>query len=103
MSFKQIPGKMIEVDMETGEETVLAMSWHIMPPAAHLCQTCGADHPEGAPHNRQSLYYQTVFHAEHGRTPTWEDAMAHCNDDVKQLTIETLEENGVDWRRKGEA
>jgi mannose/cellobiose epimerase-like protein (N-acyl-D-glucosamine 2-epimerase family) len=35
-----------------------------------------------APHNQQSLYYQYAFFGEHGRWPTWKDAVAHCAPEV---------------------
>ncbi len=103
MTVKKLPTTMIEVDLETGEETVHAITMDLLPPPADCCQVCGASHDERAPHNQQSLYYQTAFHADHGRSPTWEDAMEHCSEEVKKITISVLEENGVDWRRKKEA
>lgn len=60
------------------------------------CPMCGINHPEGQPHNPQSLAYQYKFYDEHGRWPTWKDAMEHCADDVKEFWISALKENGVD-------
>jgi hypothetical protein len=35
------------------------------------------------PHNQQSMYYQYRFYGIHGRWPTWADAVAHCDDEMK--------------------
>lgn len=51
----------------------------LLPPNPAVCQVCAADHQPEVLHNRQSLYYQTVFFWAVGRSPTWADAMAHCN------------------------
>lgn len=51
----------------------------LMPPSPGVCQVCAADHDPLFMHNRDSLYYQTLFLQEHGRAPTWSDAMAHCD------------------------
>ena len=55
----------------------------LLPPAPHLCQICAIDHPEEQPHNAQSLYYRWWFALNNGRSPTWNDAMNHCSEDVK--------------------
>lgn len=60
------------------------------------CPECTTEHPPGAPHNQQSLAYQYKFYGEHGRWPTWADAMAHCSDEVKTATLEVLRENGIE-------
>lgn len=61
-------------------ETLMRM---LKPPHPDACQTCGARHDPTLPHNRYSLWYQIKFKAEHGRMPTWADAMAHCPDTIK--------------------
>lgn len=50
---------------------------YVLPPAPDVCRVCATKHAPTAPHNAQSLYYQMTFRAEHGRPPTWEDALAH--------------------------
>ena len=67
-------------------------------PPPDVCQECAVDHDKRSPHNKQSLYYQYSFYAEHGRWPTWEDAMAHCDEEVKEAWIEALAEQGVTVR-----
>lgn len=59
------------------------------------CPECAAEHEPEDPHNQQSLTYQYKFYAEHGRWPTWADAMAHCPEDVKAFWIEELAKFGV--------
>lgn len=65
-----------------------------MPPRGNVCQDCATDHPPGFPHNNQSFYYQMKFLNKHGRFPTWEDAMAHCESQVKAIWIEELKKLG---------
>ena len=60
------------------------------------CPICATAHGPAQPHNQQSLCYQYKFYDEHGRWPTWKDAMDHCPEDVKQLWQQALEEKGVD-------
>lgn len=57
----------------------------LMPPHPDTCQTCATDHDPAHPHNQQSLYYQYWFHGQHGRWPTWADAMAHCDDETREM------------------
>ena len=70
------------------------------------CPECATKHPPEMPHNQQSLTYQYKFYDRHGRWPTWEDAMAHCSDEIKQfwkgalLKIQIEQPNGKedeDW------
>jgi hypothetical protein len=67
----------------------------IMPPRPGACPICAAMHAPEQPHNRDSVYYQMRFRQRHGRTPTWADAMAHCDEDVKRLLTEELVQRGV--------
>jgi len=67
----------------------------LLPPAPHLCQECATDHEPHLPHNAQSLFYGMKFKIEHGRDPTWADAMAHCSDEMKKLWTEALAERGI--------
>ncbi|NLV59170.1 MAG: hypothetical protein GXY67_10415 [Clostridiales bacterium] len=56
----------------------------ILPPAPDACPMCATQHDPDVPHNAQSLYYQMKFRQEHGRFPTWDDAMAHCSEETRQ-------------------
>jgi hypothetical protein len=58
----------------------------------NVCQECGVDHKPELPHNQQSLYYQYRFYGQHGRWPTWDDAMAHCTEDMRQKWSTALAE-----------
>ena len=59
------------------------------------CPTCAYKHDPWMPHNKDSLAYQYKFYDEHGRWPTWKDAMEHCPDEIKNAWINALTERGV--------
>jgi len=59
------------------------------------CPECAVKHDPAMPHNQQSLAYQYKFYDQNGRWPTWEDAMAHCDDNVKEQWRAELEKRGV--------
>lgn len=67
----------------------------MLPAAPGKCSECAVKHEPEQPHNQQSLFYQYKFFNEHGRWPTWQDAMAHCTDEVKQLWTDALKEQGI--------
>lgn len=68
-----------------------------------VCLECGRDHPEWAPHDRDTLQYQYRFFDEHGRWPSWEDAMAHCDEEVRAAWASELEARGIDVDARPEA
>lgn len=70
--------------------------YEIMPPKQGRCPVCGAEHAQFQPHNADSLYYRMIFRGQHGRFPTWEDAMAHCPENVKEACRELLRQQGID-------
>lgn len=59
------------------------------------CPECAVKHEPHLPHNRDSLAYNYKFYDQHGRWPTWADAMAHCTPEVKAVWTEALEKAGV--------
>ena len=67
----------------------------MFPAKPGTCPECAVKHDPEAPHNQQSLFYQYKFFNEHGRWPTWEDAMAHCSDGMKVIWGSLLREHGV--------
>jgi hypothetical protein len=67
----------------------------LFPPAPDVCQECAVKHRPDFPHNPQSLYYQYQFHGEHGRWPTWKDAMAHCSPEIQAAWTEELAKRGI--------
>ena len=68
----------------------------LLPPHPDCCQECAVRHDPEMPHNQKSLFYQYKFFQEHDRWPTWQDAMAHCPDDVKEAWIEALRQRGIE-------
>jgi hypothetical protein len=70
-------------------------SMTLLPPAPGNCQVCAAYHHPDEPHNLRSLYYQIKFQQEHGRPPTWDDALAHCQPDVQTGVREVLRRRGL--------
>ena len=91
-----IPGTMTEVNLETGEEKTKPMNWFMLPPPADCCQECAVKHEPWNAHDAQSLYYQMKFNAEHGRSPTWLDAIAHCTPELQKAWKEGLRKKGVE-------
>lgn len=61
---------------------------------AGTCPVCAVKHNPEMPHNRDSLTYQYKFFDEHGRWPTWKDAMAHCDEHIKELWTASLIAHG---------
>lgn len=59
------------------------------------CPECAVAHELWMPHDLDSLAYQYGFYDREGRWPTWEDAMAHCDDAVKDRWREALILEGV--------
>jgi hypothetical protein len=61
----------------------------LMPPGEGKCPECATEHYPEEPH-QLGLYYQYHFWGQHGRWPTWDDAMAHCSDEVKEIVREVI-------------
>lgn len=62
----------------------------MMPAAKGTCQLCATAHEPHEAHNKQSLYYAVRFQAQHGRSPTWADAVAHCSPEIIAMWKEEL-------------
>jgi hypothetical protein len=93
-------GTMTVVDAETGKVVETKRNAMTMLPCRpDVCQECAVDHAHDQPHNQQSLYYRVKFQAEHGRAPTWTDAMAHCSPEVRAQwrprLIEQMQKHGL--------
>lgn len=58
----------------TGVNGMTGPSW-----PSWTCTECRTCHEANEPHDRDSLHYQISFRLEHGRLPTWTDAMSHCD------------------------
>ena len=61
------------------------------------CTECAVAHDPEQPHNCNSLTYQYKFYDQHGRWPTWKDAMEHCSDEVKEAWTQALRDLGVEF------
>jgi hypothetical protein len=59
------------------------------------CLECGESHEHAWPHNIYSEYYKIKFFKENGREVTWEDAMAHCSDNIKKAVAFEMENYGI--------
>ena len=70
------------------------MPWRLLPPREGVCPVCAVPHAGHEPHNKESLFYQMQFYAEHGRWATWDDAMAHCDEETRCQWMETLKSLG---------
>lgn len=102
--MKSIPVQRETVDMATGEVVeTKSVPFQILPPPGSACQVCGRDpaHAPDQPHNAQQLYYQYAFYGEHGRWPTWRDAVAHCSDEVRAAWEHHLRNAGA-WPEDAE-
>ena len=66
------------------------------------CPDCAVKHDPRMPHNRDSLTYQYKFYDQHGRFPSWADAMEHCDPEVKEAWTQALEAKGVKVQRNPE-
>ena len=71
--------------------------FRLLPCAPYVCQECAVLHTPEEPHNVQSLYYQYKFWAEHGRWPTWQDALAHVAEPLRGKWIAELRKHGA-WK-----
>ena len=69
---------------------------------AGICPECAVEHDPEQPHNRDSLEYQYKFYDQHGRWPTWADAMAHCPEEVKKIWTQELKKRGGEVLEAGE-
>jgi hypothetical protein len=87
-----IGGKNKERAMKTHDFTLLK-------PSPDKCQECAVDHFPEQPHNKDSLFYQSWFHKRHGHYPTWEDAIAHCDEKLRAAWKEELMLRGV-WTER---
>ena len=67
----------------------------VFPPSPGVCRWCATKHDPKEPHNRDSLYYQNRFRKKYKRFPTWDDAMAHCDDDTKTKWRKLLADRGI--------
>ena len=67
----------------------------LLPPAEGKCPVCAVEHAPELPHNAQSLYYQYRFYGVRGRWPTWADAVAHCEPELREAWKQELISRGA--------
>lgn len=67
----------------------------LLPPPPDTCPTCAVKHGPHEAHNAQSLYYQYRFYGMHGRWPTWADAIAHCEPQVREIWERAIRARGA--------
>lgn len=72
------------------------MTLQLQPPSPDRCQICADKHDSMQAHNAQNFYYQFRFNAEHGHSPTWNDALAHCPQNIKDTWHKRLAALGID-------
>lgn len=82
--------------MKTRTIPFTAKNWKLLPPPPGSCPDCAVKHDPSHPHNAQSMHYQYSFYLAHQRFPTWIDAMAHCDETMKNHWTKALTEKGVD-------
>jgi len=87
-------------NMKIKEFTIKDMT--LLPAKKGTCPICATKHEPNEPHNQQSLFYQVKFFKENGRYPTWEDAMAHCSEEMKNFWIEALRKHGITIKKQGD-
>jgi hypothetical protein len=68
----------------------------LLPPDPAKCQQCAIEHPIDQPHVATTLCYGYFFYREHGRSPTWADAIAHCDAETQAAWTLHLTSIGID-------
>ncbi len=48
-----------------------------------VCPLCLTKHKFNMPHYKDSVFYQCTFWSQHKRWPTWNDAIAHCSQEME--------------------
>lgn len=68
---------------EMSVKVIPASQMMLLPPAPDKCQECAVKHDPSLPHDKTSLFYQVKFSRDNGRSATWDDAMAHCDEEMR--------------------
>jgi len=70
--------------------------FRLLPPRdPTACKICGRNHLPDKPHDAQQLHYQYHFYFQHGRWPTWKDAIAHCDKATRADWEDALKSRGA--------
>lgn len=75
-------------------------SMQLLPPAPDVCQVCAVGHAPEEPHNPQSLFWQTARTMEGKPAAGWEEALAHCSQEMRESWINALGLKGVEVDRE---
>lgn len=78
------------------KEVITVKPMMLLPPHKDLCQTCAVKHTPENPHDASSMFFLVKFKMENNRDGTWEDALAHCKDDIKNVWRRELKALGID-------
>lgn len=81
---------------EAMRKIVEAKPMMLLPPAKDKCQECAVKHEPHLPHDATSLFYLVKFKMDNNREATWEDAMSHCDEPMKQAWRKELTKMGID-------
>ncbi len=85
-------GDPVPLDPKAASRLIPLMGGGSMLPAAPgLCVTCATKHDAIHPHNATSLFYQFRFANQHGRAPTWADAIAHLSEAMRVVARDHIE------------
>ena len=59
------------------------------------CPECAVKHAPEMPHDQTSMFWLYSFMEKQGRWPTWNDALAHCQPEMRQRWVAALAERGI--------
>lgn len=65
----------------------------ILPVAGDVCQDCGRAHAAYLPHDLTFRFRVVLYHRT-GKSATWQDALAHCPDHVRDPWTSELKKRG---------
>ena len=68
----------------------------LLAPSPDRCPCCAVAHPPEQAHDATSMFYAFWFQENHGRSPTWNDAISHCPPEIKASWTQHLLKMGID-------
>lgn len=77
-------------------------AWQLLDPGEGCCPVCGDEHPPEYPHNPGHIYWQMLRAVHHEPSPTWNEAMAHVSEEMRESWVGFLDGAGIpeqqlDW------
>lgn len=73
----------------------MSTGWMLLPPKPDHCQVCAVDHEPQEPHDPKSLYWAMARELKGEPPPTWKDALAHVEPELRAQWVALLAEHGV--------